>query len=115
MNIPCCRVAGIYVVHGGELRPVLNRFRDLLGRPSALGHLVLPLLRGMIAAELPARWAAWIHECVRLLELQSGNLRVFGNTAITLLILAVHLGLCKLFPAAAFRACPVVARRKMAL
>src|SRR5260370_10886905 len=57
MNVTGRRVAGIDIVHRWKPLTVLDRLSDLVRRPTALQHLVVRLLGGMISTKLPT-WAA---------------------------------------------------------
>jgi hypothetical protein len=53
MNVSCGRVTWIQVVGSGKSLAILDGLGDLVRRPSALRHSILPLLGSVIAAELP--------------------------------------------------------------
>jgi hypothetical protein len=57
MNISGGLVGTIHPVDCLKLLTMFDRFSDLLRRPSALPHLVLPLLKGMVMAQRPG-WRA---------------------------------------------------------
>src|SRR5260370_12412596 len=53
MNVTGRRVAGIDIVHRWKPLTVLDLLSDLFRRPTALQHLVVPLLGGIISTKLP--------------------------------------------------------------
>src|SRR5689334_12680835 len=60
MDVTSCAVPWIHQIRCWDSLSVLDCLRDLLGSPSSLGHLVLPLLRRVILTKLPNGHAARI-------------------------------------------------------
>lgn len=66
MNVSCSRVTRIHVVGSRKSLAILDGLGDLVRRPSALRHSILPLLGSVIAAELPAglTWHTALSSCI---------------------------------------------------